>query len=266
MDDINIIQQDIDNLLAWSIKWQLPLNLTKCKGIHFGKKNPEHHYTIGGQSLLIDTEEKDVGVIFDPSLEFRQHISKIVSKANQRVGLIKRSFTRLNIDSFKILYKSLVRPILEYCSVVWFPLRKSDALEIEKVQRRATKLIPELKDLPYSTRLRRLNLTTLAYRRQRIDILQIFRIIKQIDRIPLGQFFEEKKIIYRGHHFQFFKKRPDSRIRENSFSFRTINLWNDLPLSAIQCLKIEDNTNALNGFKRALEIHWRNCPIKFEFE
>ena len=98
----------------------------------------------------------------------------MIAKANQRVGIIRRTFTKLNKDSFKILYKSLVRPILEYCSVIWFPLFKSEAVEIEKVQRRATKLIPGFKDLPYSDRLKALNITTLAYRRKRADILQIY--------------------------------------------------------------------------------------------
>ena len=173
VQDINIIQEDIIKLLQWSNVWQLPLNLDKCKGIHYGKKNPCHTYKIGNQDLMIDSEEKDVGVLFDNTLSFKAHIKSMTAKANQRVGLIKRSFTRLDKNSFKILYKSLVRPILEYCSVIWFPLHKAEALEIEKVQRRATKLIPELKEKSYSDRLKALNLTTLAYRRQRTDIIQV---------------------------------------------------------------------------------------------
>ena len=107
-EDITMIQNDLDKLLHWSKKWQLPLNLDKCKGIHYGKKNQQHEYNIGNKVLNIDTEEKDVGVLFDNTLDFRSHIRKMIAKANQRVGLIKRSFTRLNKNSFKILYKSLV--------------------------------------------------------------------------------------------------------------------------------------------------------------
>ena len=88
-----------------------------------------------------------------------------------------------------MLYKSLVRPILEYCSCIWNPLYKSDMQEIEKVQRRATKIIPGFKDKSYPQRLVDLNLTTLAYRRQRADILQVFRIIHQYDKIPIEHFF-----------------------------------------------------------------------------
>jgi len=153
-DDISLIQDDLNKLLLWSDRWQLPLNLSKCKGIHYGKKNPNHNYTLGNQPLNIDNEEMDVGVLFDPTLKFSNHISKMISKGNQRVGLIKRTFSRLNINSFKLLYKSLVRPILEYCSVIWFPLNKTDAVEIEKVQRRATKLVSGIREKDYTDRLK----------------------------------------------------------------------------------------------------------------
>ena len=112
------IQDDINKLLHWSTVWQLPLNISKCKCVHYGHKNPCHKYKLGNQDLAEDTTEKDVGVTFDQSLKFSIHIKNMVSKANQRLGLIKRSFSHLNIRSFKLLYKSLVRPILEYCSVI----------------------------------------------------------------------------------------------------------------------------------------------------
>ena len=179
----------------------------------------------------------------------------MVSKANQRVGLIKRTFSKLNINSFKILYKSLVRPILEYCSVIWAPLYKTDALEIEKVQRRATKLVPELRELSYSDRLRKLNLTTLAYRRQRTDILQVFRIIKQIDRIPFDLLFKYNQHSTRGHSYQLDKPRAETKLRQNSFSHRIINTWNNLSENTVQCLKIEKNISAINRFKMRLKMN-----------
>ena len=152
-------------------------------------KNPNHTYNMGNSPLIIESTEKDVGVTFDCSLQFRTHIKQMIAKANSRVGIIKRSFSRLNQQSFKMLYKSLVRPILEYCSSIWYPIFRTDELEIEKVQRRATKLIPGFQNLTYEERLKKLNLTTLAYRRQRTDIIQVHRIIRQYDKIPLDHFF-----------------------------------------------------------------------------
>ena len=197
--DISVIQEDINKLLKWSTEWQLPLNINKCKCIHYDKNNPKHTYTIGNIDLANDDLEKDVGVHFDPSLEFRIHINKMISKANSRVGLIKKSFSKLSITNFKLLYKSLIRPILEYCTVIWFQLYKTDSQEIEKVRRRASKLVPTLKDLPYPERLKTLNLTTLAYRRNRTDMLQVYRIINKIDNIDFDSFFPYNDNNTRGH-------------------------------------------------------------------
>ena len=183
----------------------------------------------------------------------------MISKGNQRVGLIKRSFSRLNIQSFKLLYKSLVRPILEYCSVIWYPLYKSDAQEIEKVQRRATKLVPELKNMSYDERLKALNITTLAYRRRRTDVLQVYRIINEIDNIPFGNFFEYCQNNTRGHSRKLIKPRASTRLRLNSFSNRVINVWNNLPEKCVE-------SKSLNIFKNSLEKFWKDDPLKYCFE
>ena len=145
VSDITLIQEDLNKLMAWSRDWQLPFNVDKCKTIHFGRNNPNHTYTMGDQPLPTDHSEKDVGVTFDSDFNFRTHIQNCISKANSRVGMIKRSFSKLNTQSFKLLYKSLIRPILEYCSCIWFPLYKGDCSEIEKVQRRATKNVISFK-------------------------------------------------------------------------------------------------------------------------
>ena len=244
--DISVIQEDINKLLKWSTEWQLPLNINKCRCIHYGKNNPKHTYTIGNIERANDDLEKDVGVHFDPSLEFRIHINKMISKSNSRVDLIKKSFSKLSITNFKLLYKSLIRPILEYCTVIWFPLYKTDSQEIEKVQRRASKLVPTLKDLPYPERLKTRNLTTLAYRRNRTDMLQVYRIINKIDNIDFDSFFTYNDNNTRGHSKKIDKPRANTRLRLNSFSHRVINMWNSLPEETV-------TSPSLNSFKNALE-------------
>ena len=257
VEDISTIQEDINNLQQWSNIWQLPFNIDKCKVLHFGKNNQKHVYSMGTNDLACDEKEKDVGVLFDTTFNFKSHIKCMVAKANSRVGIIKRSFSRLNIQSFKLLYKSLVRPILEYCSAIWFPLQKCDILEIEKVQRRATKLIPKLKDKSYPERLKALNLPTLIYRRNRTDILQVFRIFNKIDNIDPNMFFTLNNSNTRGHKWKLEKPRANTSIRANSFSNRVINDWNALPESVVEC-------STINAFKNELETAWKNNPKKYD--
>ena len=139
-------------------------------------------------------EEKDLGVIFNKYLSFDVHIQNSINKANSMIGIIRRTFTFIDGEIFTNLYKSLVRPHLEYGNIVWFPQLKRQSVAIEKVQRRATKLIPMLKDLIYKERLRQLKLPTLKYWRYRGDLIQVFKIINEIDDLKFEDFFTTTKL------------------------------------------------------------------------
>ena len=89
-------------------------------------------------------------------------VAKAVNKANQALGRIKRTFTYMNKDIFMKTYPSLVRSHLEYAVQAWSPRLKKDIDHLEKVQRRATKLVPECRTVKYKDRLRVLGLITLS--------------------------------------------------------------------------------------------------------
>ena len=94
------------------------------------------------------------------------------------------------------LYKTLVRPVLEYGNSVWKPYFKKDSELLEKVQRRSTKLVRPIKDKSYPSRLRELRLPSLVYRRQRADMLQVFRILTEIDNVQIYQSIQIEKKKY----------------------------------------------------------------------
>ena len=140
----SILQNDLYKLLDWAREWDLNFNLSKCHVLHMGKRNNKNvYYMDRDKTVKLDTtlSEKDVGVTFSTDLKFDIHIGNIVKKANQLTGLIKRSFLHLDQSMFRDLFKSIVRPHLEYANVIWHPLYKRQASLIEGVQRRATKLI-----------------------------------------------------------------------------------------------------------------------------
>ena len=113
-------------------------------------------------------------------LTFKDHIQEKINKAYSIIGIIKRNFIHMNSNTFVLLYKALVRPHVEYANSVWSPYRKSDILAIEKIQKRATKLVISLKKLSYKDRLMQLNLHTLKYRRLRGDMIEVYKIIRHI--------------------------------------------------------------------------------------
>ena len=263
-DNYNTLQQDLNSLTIWSEKWQLFFNSQKCKCLHHGKENTKHEYYIktsnGREPLPDGEEEKDLGVYFSTNLNFDKHINESVRKANMTLGLIKRNFSYIDKDVFNKLYKSLVRPHLEYAQEVWQPYLKRQSKLIEGVQRRATKLIPELKNLNYEERLSHLKLPTLKYRRLRGDMILTFNLFNNGDNEVMGKLLKLHKgtnnIQTRGHNKKLIKDHFRLDIRKHSFSQRITNTWNSLPAYIVNAT---DTNTFKNLFDKFMFRHMSIC-------
>ena len=133
-NDERKLQGDIDRLMQWSKDWLLTFNKSKCKHVHFGPPN-NAKYQMGGDIITQSTEEKDLGIIIlNEKFKFQIHFNNQTNKANQRQGMIKRSFTYMDKNMFTTLYKSIVRPHLEYGSNIWSVMHKKEAIQTENVQ------------------------------------------------------------------------------------------------------------------------------------
>ena len=176
-EDNRKLQDNLDRIYEWSTRWQLPFNIDKCKSLHIGRKNKRYWYEMNGTKLKQVTEEKDLGIIIDDELKFHKQSASATKKSNAILGLLKKSFTLLDKKTLPLLYKSQIRPHLEYGIVVWGPHYAEDIKSIEKVQRRATKLVPELKNLSYEERFCELNLPSLAHRRRRGDMIVTYKLM-----------------------------------------------------------------------------------------
>ena len=125
------------------------------------------------------------------------------------------------------LYKALVRPKLEYCVQAWRPYLKKNIDNIEKVQHRATKMIKECKHLNYEDRLIQTGLITLDERRTRGDLIEVFKMIKGLNKAEYRCFFTiSQNSRTRGHRFKFVKNRSKLDVRKHFFSQRVVNDWN----------------------------------------
>ena len=202
------------------------------------------------------TEEKDLGILIVDKLKFQQHINQQTRKANQRLGMIKRSFSYMDTEMFLTLFKSIVRPYLEYGSNVWFVIYKKEAIQIENVHRRATKLVKNIQHLSYTERLKYLGLPSLQYRRLRANMVETFKILNNIDKVQHKHIFPISRTATTGHNQKIYKKNSRTNIRKYSFSQRIVDMWNSLPKQVIE-------TKTVNTFKRQLNNHWKNLEIKF---
>ena len=259
-EDAENLQADLNTLSQWSTTWQLPFNVDKCKVLHFGQKNLSRQYTmysLGKDKPITAVEEKDLGILFDKKMRFSNHMKYCISKANQRIGIIRRNFKFLNQNLFLTIYNSMVRPILEYASSVCYTMYKQDSEAVENVQHRATKLLLHLRKLPYPERLRRLNLPSLVYRRCIADLIQVYQIIHQIDIINSQEFFSfTKDNVTRGHSLKLSKDRAKSKLGQRVFSSRVVHDWNSLKENTVTSV-------SLDQFKNRLEKDWKDKEFKF---
>ena len=138
---------------------------------------------------------------------------------------------------------------MEYCIQAWSPYLRKDIDMLEKIQRRATKLIPGLRDLRYEERIKECGLTTLETRKLRGDQIEVFKILNGYENIDCNIFFEIKESkITRGHNFTLVKKQSRLDVRKFSFSQRTIHVWNKLPAECVQASSVNMFKNRIDKY------------------
>lgn len=232
--DVEALQRDMKRLDDWSDKWLLSFNVGKCKTMHIGHNNQQADYQLKGNTLQKTTQEKDLGIIVSNNLKSSEHVATVAAKANSRLGVIKRNFSVLTKEILVPLYLSLVRPIMDYAAQSWSPYLKKDIQVLEKVQRRATKLVPDLTQLPYEERCKRLGLQTLEDRRNRGDMIETYKLLHGYEDIPYAKFFQLNTNNLRGHSLKL--SRPEhwrTTLKGNWFTIRVIDKWNALPESVV---------------------------------
>ena len=145
------------------------------------------------------------------------------------LGLIKHTFTYMNKEMFKVLYKTLIRPHLEYCPQVWNPYLIKDINILENIQRRATKIVPDICNLSYEDRLRELKLFPLKERRIRGDMIATYKIINGLINL------DDEKLVpihgntsTRSHNQQIDGEIVKRNARKNLFAQRIVFPWNNL--------------------------------------
>ena len=253
--DAEILQADINALEKWSDEWLLKFNPQKCQVMHCGSANSNTKYVMkegNGKErrLSVTSVEKDLGVYVTDNLKPTIHCQKASNKAMSALRRLKMTFDRLTIANFKILYITYIRPHLEHGIQAVGPYMSKDFKALEKVQRRATKMVSQIKHLSYEERLRKLKLPSIEKRILRGDLIETYKILTGKINLDPDQFFElNRQERTRGHSMKLLKRRSRQISRLKFFANRVVTPWNELPQDVV-------SADSINAFKNRLDDHW----------
>ena len=241
-----VIQDDLSNACNYFSKWQLKINVNKCQVMCIGHNNPQSRYFIDNEPLPIETYCRDLGITFTNDLNVRKHCLRIIRNAYYKMKQFRISFSCKD-ENFQIyVYKVYIRPLLEYSPQIWSPHMITDIDKIENVQRFFTKRLPGLWNVPYMSRLQRLNIESLEVRRIYNDIVLFYKIVRGLIEVDFRNFFSLCENNTRGHMYKVNVQHARLNCRKFFFINRTIPKWNALPSELAEA-------QSLDAFKQMLK-------------
>ena len=243
-EDQACLQKRIDCIAEWAENWKMEINPKKSKVMH-RKRNPRLSYTMNGSLIEAVKVEKDIGFWITDDLSTSTHVNKARCKALAEIARIRRNFTYVDKRAFCVLYNQRIRPHLDYGMTACPPGSSADSKLLEAVQSKATALVYGLKKLNSEERRKKLELMTLEQRRDRGDLIEVFKMLKGMTRINPNQFWEVREA--RGGPRLVKEMAANGRKqRHNFFSYRVIQKWNLLPAEIKMAPSLDSFKNRLD--------------------
>ena len=252
------LQSDLSSLEYWSKTWLMNFNAKKCKVMTIARRVKHHfEYYLNNTKLDHVNEFNDLGVFLSSDMTWSAHIRPKVSKANQLLGMIKRSLgVQAPIQAKRLLFSSLIKPSLLYGSIIW-SANKHDTNLIESVQRRATKYILNDYASDYKARLKRLNLLPISYCKEIADVCFLYKCINKFYQFDISEVVKFVNVSNATRSASFRKKLAHTIINTetfaNFFSNRVVHIWNSLP-DNIRC--IVSKNKFIRPFKRVIRGYY----------
>ncbi len=254
--DYTYLQDDIDSICSWITTNYLSLNISKCCYMVFSRKRqptlPTSELSVGDGNVLSRVGHfKYLGLNLSSDLSWSHHVNIITKKARKIVGLLYRTFYTLSTPPVLLqLYKSLVRPHVEYACTIWDPHLNSDIQSLEGVQKFALRVCSKSWTSDYASLLDAFDLPSLSVRRSRLRLCLLFGILTGQVVYPAWP-FTHRVIPYPSrlaNSLQLTVPRYHTTQFQHSFFPCTIEIWNSLNFDA-------NGIVTVSGFKHSLSLH-----------
>ena len=253
--DFGKMQRDIDTIATWGESNGIRLNISKCNIVTFTRtRNPtNYHYLLNDELVNRENSVRDLGVIMDSKLDFKDHLDTICTNAMRTLGLVKKmTYDFRDCSAIIHLYKTLVVPKLMYASTVWSPHAAVDVDRIESVQHVFLRYLAYKSGTPmhpfehdYSRVARRFEIPLLSSLRDIKDATCAFKLLhRNVDCAELSNLFVPRQMDYNLRDYREFNETHLGRnYKKYSAIPRMIHLWNLLPSDLTQSI-------TLGSFKR----------------
>ena len=238
-DDELALQKDLDSMVAWSQRWGMHFNPTKCEAIRVSRKrNPGlTSYSILGVNLTESRQITYLGIRIQNDLRWNEQTHHTATRATGVLNFLRRNFHHCPTSVKDKLYSTIVRPHLEYAVAAWDPYTKKNISSIEQVQRRAARFVTNTydRDVSVTKLLTDLKWNTLLHRREAHRLTCFNKMLHGQLAIDHTNHIKPKlERSRRGHAFQFEIIPTRTDVYSNSFFPRTIKSWNSLHSSIIE--------------------------------
>ena len=281
--DHSALQADINNLYDWSVKNKMVFHPNKCKVLSVNMlKNvldnlPFNVYIYELNGCLLDyvQSQSDLGVKINTKLTWGPHLDELISKANSRLGLLKRTCHFSNDKRQKrSFYLAMVRSIFEHCSQVWSPQYTTHILKCEIIQKRAIKWINgenfvSYSDNKYYEELKNLNILPMKFKFILNDLVLFYKIVNKLVPIEFPSYIcvvlpettrytRSSAAVHNKTDLSMYscKIAPTSDTFKHSYFYRTIKIWNKLPISIRQSEGLSSFKSTLKNFLWSNGIEW----------
>lgn len=267
------LQNDLNTLSLWCRNNKMVLNVEKCHFMEFSNRIRQNtsRYYINDTELVKVEQIRDLGVVFDNKLKFDSHIDGIINKTYKMLGFISRLTKDFKkSDCLQMLYNTLVRSNLEYCTTVWSPNHELHILKLERIQKSYTRLLFFRLSKPnqtYDVRLKHLKMLSLGWRRLCFDMDLIHEVYHNVESSLYEQLSYRNPQHFHRHNHLFYPSyaRTDfkfyhspmiraQRLHNKYFNLTDINKpkkYHKLKIRS-KCIKLQSeiNWNVAKLFKR----------------
>ena len=252
--DAAALQKDLTSLERWETKWQMAFNPTKCSVLRIrANKRAERlvfPYELHGHVLAEESEAKYLGVTFSNDLTWTSHIKGVAAKGNRSLGFVKRNFWKCPQPVRETVFRTMVRPVLEYASPVWDPHLQGDIDTLEKIQRRGARFVTnnynDRRPSSMTKMLKGLGWDTLQTRRRKASLVILYKQHHGLVDFSIPSNITTGDTRTRGIH-RYHQERCMSTQESTSFYHRTLRTWNKLP-------EATTSAGSLEEFQRCIAI------------